>query len=56
MELRRLDGSPVFVRTNLVATLERGALSEVKGFLVDITEQRRLEARLAAQREPEGRD
>jgi PAS domain-containing protein len=56
MELRRLDGSPVFVRMNLVASLEGSALAEVKGYLVDITEQRRLEARLAAQGDPAGRD
>jgi PAS domain S-box-containing protein len=52
VELRRLDSSPIFVRMNLVAGFEGGRLSEVKGYLVDITEQRRLEARLAARQEP----
>jgi PAS domain S-box-containing protein len=49
VELRRLDGSPAFVRMNLVGSFEGKTLSEVKGYLVDITEQRRLEVRLAAQ-------
>jgi PAS domain S-box-containing protein len=53
VELRRVDGSPIFVRMNLVASFESGALAEVKGYLVDMTEQRRLEARLAAQDEPD---
>ena len=53
VELRRVDGSPIFARISLVASFESGGLAEVKGYLVDMTEQRRLEARLAAQGEPD---
>jgi PAS domain S-box-containing protein len=49
VEMRRLDGSAIFVRMNLVGGFESGTLAEVKGYLVDITEQRRLEAQLAEQ-------
>jgi PAS domain S-box-containing protein len=48
VELRRLDGRPVFVRVSHVASLENGVISELKGFMVDRTEQRHLEQRLAA--------
>jgi PAS domain S-box-containing protein len=56
VELRRLDGKPVFVRLNQVASFEGGALQELKGFLVDRTEQRLLEERLAARGVPDRDD
>jgi PAS domain S-box-containing protein len=46
-ELRRRDGSPVHVIENVIGTFdEQGELVEMKGYLFDITERKRLEEQL----------
>jgi PAS domain S-box-containing protein len=47
IELRRRDGAPLYVVQNAVASCdERGDLVEIKGYMFDITERRRLEDQL----------
>src|SRR5215471_14819716 len=46
-ELRRPDGSPLYVVQNAVGSFDqRGELIEIKGYMFDITERRRLEDQL----------
>jgi len=46
-ELRKTDGSPLYVVQNAVGSFnERGELVEIKGYMFDITERRRLEDQL----------
>jgi PAS domain S-box-containing protein len=46
-ELQRPDGSPLYVVQNAIGTFdERGELIEIKGYMFDITERRRLEDQL----------
>lgn len=42
-ELRRADGSPVFIVTNTTGIFEGGALVEVRGYIFDETYRKRLE-------------
>jgi two-component system cell cycle sensor histidine kinase/response regulator CckA len=47
LELRRCDGTPLHAVANLVASLDAdGRLTEIKGYLVDDTERRRVEEQL----------
>ena len=44
MELRRLDGTPLHVVANIIGRFnEQGKLSEMKGYLYDITQHKRME-------------
>lgn len=46
-ELRRKDGSPLYVTENAIGTFsEHGELSEIHGFLIDETERRKTEQQL----------
>lgn len=42
-ELRRADGSPVYIVTNATGIFERGMLVEVRGYIFDETYRKRLE-------------
>jgi two-component system, cell cycle sensor histidine kinase and response regulator CckA len=47
LELRRLDGKPVYIIENVVGTFdEKGELVEIKGYMFDNTERKRLERQL----------
>ncbi len=46
MELTRTDGTRIHVLQHAVPRLEEGRLVEVQGYLVDVSERRRLERRL----------
>jgi two-component system, cell cycle sensor histidine kinase and response regulator CckA len=47
VELRRADGTPVSVIENVVGTFdERGELVEIKGYVLDNTERKKVEAQL----------
>jgi two-component system, cell cycle sensor histidine kinase and response regulator CckA len=46
MELTRTDGSRIHVLQHAVPRLEEGRLREMQGYLVDVSERRRLERRL----------
>ncbi len=47
LDLRRLDGASVSAEANLIASFApRGELTEIKGYLVDTTERKRLETQL----------
>lgn len=47
IELRRYDGKPVHVIQNVIGSFnENGELKELKGYLVDITDRRKLEEQL----------
>jgi two-component system, cell cycle sensor histidine kinase and response regulator CckA len=47
LELRRCDGTPLHAVANLVGSLDAGGrLAEIKGYLVDDTERRRVEEQL----------
>ncbi|MBI4410465.1 MAG: PAS domain S-box protein, partial [Gemmatimonadetes bacterium] len=47
LELRRTDGTPVYVMETLVGVFdERGELTEMRGYLLDITERKQLEQQL----------
>ncbi len=47
LAFKRADGQPVFAVGNIFASYnEGGELSEIKGYLVDVTERRRLEEQL----------
>lgn len=44
MELRRLDGKPIYVIANIIGKFnEQGELLEMKGYLYDITQHKRME-------------
>lgn len=44
MELRRMDGKPIYVIANIIGKFnEQGDLLEMKGYLYDITQHKRLE-------------
>ena len=42
-ELRRADGSPVYIVTNIIGGFEGGGLVELRGYIFDETYRRRLE-------------
>lgn len=47
IEMRRKDGRPVFVVAHLIGSFDsQGALAEIKGYVIDNTEKRRLEEQL----------
>jgi len=46
MELTRTDGARIHVLQHAVPRLEEGRLVEIQGYLVDVSERRRLERRL----------
>jgi two-component system cell cycle sensor histidine kinase/response regulator CckA len=46
MELTRTDGTRIHILQHAVPRLEEGRLVEVQGYLVDVSERRRLERRL----------
>jgi PAS domain S-box-containing protein len=46
LELRRLDGSPLHVLTSMTAQKDAEGRVEIHGFLLDVTERKRLEAQL----------
>jgi two-component system, cell cycle sensor histidine kinase and response regulator CckA len=47
LELRRTDGKPVYIIENVVGTFnEKGELVEIKGYMFDNTERKRLERQL----------
>jgi two-component system, sensor histidine kinase and response regulator len=50
--LKRIDGTEISVLENVIGSLdERGRLVEVRGFLLDITERKRMESELARARD-----
>ncbi|MBA3850431.1 MAG: hypothetical protein C0502_10635 [Opitutus sp.] len=47
IEMRRTDGRPVFVAAHVIGSFDpQGALLEIKGYVIDTTERRRLEEQL----------